>query len=66
MPVLIVVSTYLMQKMTPNSGMDPKQQQMMTLMMPLMIGWFSFNLPSGLSVYWIVGNIIADRFSSTS
>ena len=59
MPVLIVVSTYLVQKMTPNSGMDPKQQQMMTLMMPLMIGWFSFNLPSGLSVYWIVGNIIA-------
>ena len=58
MPVLIVVSTYLMQKMTPTSGMDPKQQQMMTLMMPLMIGWFSFNLPSGLSVYWIVGNII--------
>ena len=59
MPVLIVVSTYLVQKMTPNSGMDPKQQQMMTLMMPLMIGWFSFNLPSGLSVYWIVGNMIA-------
>lgn len=58
MPVLIVVSTYLMQKMTPNAGMDPKQQQMMTLMMPLMIGWFSFNLPSGLSVYWIVGNVI--------
>ncbi len=59
MPILIVVSTYLVQKMTPNSGMDPKQQQMMTLMMPLMIGWFSFNLPSGLSVYWIFGNIIA-------
>jgi YidC/Oxa1 family membrane protein insertase len=58
MPVLIVVSTYLMQRMTPSAGMDPKQQQMMTLMMPLMIGWFSFNLPSGLSVYWIVGNII--------
>jgi YidC/Oxa1 family membrane protein insertase len=59
MPVLIVISTYLVQKMTPNSGMDPKQQQMMTLMMPLMIGWFSFNLPSGLSVYWIIGNVIA-------
>ncbi len=58
MPVLIVISTYAMQKMTPSAGMDPKQQQMMTLMMPLMIGWFSFNLPSGLSVYWIVGNII--------
>ena len=58
MPVLIVISTFAMQKMTPSAGMDPKQQQMMTLMMPLMIGWFSFNLPSGLSVYWIVGNII--------
>ena len=44
--------------MLTNSGMDPKQQQMMTLMMPLMIGWFSFSLPSGLSVYWTVGNII--------
>jgi YidC/Oxa1 family membrane protein insertase len=58
MPIVIVISTYLMQKMTPSSGMDPKQQQMMTLMMPLMIGWFSFNLPSGLSVYWVIGNII--------
>ena len=58
-PVVIVISTYLVQKMTPNSGMDPKQQQMMTLMMPLMIGFFSYSLPSGLSVYWVVGNIIA-------
>ncbi len=57
-PVVMLVSTFLMQKMTPNSGMDPKQQQMMTLMMPVMITWFSLNLPSGLSVYWIVGNII--------
>jgi YidC/Oxa1 family membrane protein insertase len=59
MPIVIVISTYLVQKMTPNSGMDPKQQQMMTMMMPLMIGWFSFNLPSGLSVYWVIGNVIA-------
>ncbi len=59
MPVVIVISTFLVQKMTPNSGMDPKQQQMMTLMMPLMIGFFSYSLPSGLSVYWVVGNFIA-------
>ncbi len=59
MSVVIVISTYLVQKMTPNSGMDPKQQQMMTLMMPVMIGFFSYSLPSGLSVYWVVGNIIA-------
>jgi YidC/Oxa1 family membrane protein insertase len=58
MPVIIVISTYLVQKMTPSSGMDPKQQQMMNLFMPLMIGYFSYAMPSGLSVYWIVGNII--------
>ena len=57
-PAVMLVSTFLMQRMTPNSGMDPKQQQMMTLMMPVMITWFSLNLPSGLSVYWIVGNIM--------
>ncbi len=59
LPVLIVITTYLVQKMTPNAGMDPKQQQMMTLMMPLMIGFFSYSLASGLSVYWTVGNFIA-------
>jgi YidC/Oxa1 family membrane protein insertase len=59
LPVLIVITTYLVQKMTPNAGMDPKQQQMMTLMMPLMIGFFSYSLPAGLSVYWTVGNFIA-------
>jgi YidC/Oxa1 family membrane protein insertase len=59
LPVLIVITTFLVQKMTPNAGMDPKQQQMMTLMMPLMIGFFSYSLPAGLSVYWTVGNFIA-------
>jgi YidC/Oxa1 family membrane protein insertase len=59
LPVLIVVTTYLVQKMTPNAGMDPKQQQMMTLMMPLMIGFFSYTMASGLSLYWTVGNLIA-------
>lgn len=59
LPVLIVITTYLVQKMTPNAGMDPAQQRMMTLMMPLMIGFFSYSLPSGLSVYWTVGNLIA-------
>ena len=59
LPVLIVITTYLVQKMTPNAGVDPKQQQMMTLMMPLMIGFFSYTMASGLSLYWTVGNLIA-------
>jgi YidC/Oxa1 family membrane protein insertase len=59
LPVLIVVSTLFVQKMTPNAGMDPAQQRMMTIMMPLMLGFFSWSLASGLSLYWVVGNIIA-------
>ena len=59
LPVLIVISTLFVQRMTPAAGMDPTQQRMMTIMMPLMLGFFSWSLASGLSLYWVVGNIIA-------
>jgi YidC/Oxa1 family membrane protein insertase len=59
LPVLIVISTLFVQKMTPAAGMDPAQQRMMTVMMPLMLGFFSWSLASGLSLYWVVGNVIA-------
>jgi len=59
LPVLIVVSTLFVQKMTPSAGMDPAQQRMMTVMMPLMLGFFSWSLASGLSLYWVIGNCIA-------
>ena len=54
LPVLIVITTLLVQKMTPNAGMDPKQQRMMTIMMPLMMGFFSCSLASGLEP--VLGN----------
>jgi YidC/Oxa1 family membrane protein insertase len=57
-PVLILISTIAMQRMTPQAGMDPTQAKMMTFMMPLMLGWFSLRYASGLGLYWIVGNII--------
>ena len=59
LPVLIVLSTFYMQRLTPSAGMDPAQQRMMTLMMPAMLGFFSWSLPSGLSLYWTMGNVIA-------
>jgi YidC/Oxa1 family membrane protein insertase len=59
LPVLIVISTLFVQKMTPSAGMDPAQQRMMTIMMPLMLGFFSWSLASGLSLYWVIGNCIA-------
>lgn len=58
LPILIVVSMFYMQKMTPNAGMDPAQQKMMNIFMPIMFGWISYKLAAGLGVYWIVGTVI--------
>ena len=59
LPIGIVITTLLVQKMTPQAGVDPTQQKMMTLMMPVMLGFISWNLAAGLCLYWVVGNLIA-------
>ena len=58
LPIAIVVTMFAMQRMTPQAGMDPVQQKMMSIMMPVMLGFFSFNLASGLCLYWAVGQLI--------
>ncbi|CAI8033406.1 Membrane protein insertase YidC 2 [Geodia barretti] len=61
LPVLVFVSTWLQQKMTMTPSTDPRQstnQMMMLWLMPLMIAFFSFTLPSGLSLYWVASNLI--------
>jgi YidC/Oxa1 family membrane protein insertase len=58
LPVSIVVTMFLLQRMTPQGGMDPAQQKMMNLMMPVMMGFISFNLPAGLGLYWCAGQVI--------
>jgi YidC/Oxa1 family membrane protein insertase len=58
LPIAIVVTMFFMQRMTPQAGMDPTQQKMMNLMMPVMMGYISFNLPAGLSLYWAMGQLI--------
>ena len=57
-PVLILISTFAMQRLTPQAGMDPTQARMMMFMMPLFLFWISLRYASGLGLYWIVGNII--------
>jgi len=58
LPIAIVVTMIAMQRMTPQAGMDPAQQKMMNIMMPLMLGYISFNLAAGLCLYWAVGQLI--------
>ncbi|MGH8453806.1 MAG: YidC/Oxa1 family membrane protein insertase, partial [Nevskiales bacterium] len=58
LPVAFVGTMFFLQRLTPQAGMDPMQQKMMNIMMPVMLGFVSFNLASGLCLYWTVGNLI--------
>ena len=54
-PVLMGLSMFAMQKMTP-SAMDPAQQRIM-LMMPLMLTFMFLWAPAGLNLYWLTSNV---------
>jgi YidC/Oxa1 family membrane protein insertase len=59
LPLLMVVSMVIMQRMTPQAGMDPAQQKMMTIMMPLFMGFIFFKLAAGLNLYYTESNLIS-------
>ncbi|MBV9073715.1 MAG: membrane protein insertase YidC [Acidobacteria bacterium] len=56
--ILFVITMFLTQQLTPQAGMDPAQQKMMQVVMPIMLGVFTWNLSAGLSLYWAAGNVI--------
>jgi YidC/Oxa1 family membrane protein insertase len=58
LPVLMVITSFLVQYYTPSPGVDPQQQKMMAFMMPAFSGWMTWNYASGLALYWNVGNLI--------
>jgi YidC/Oxa1 family membrane protein insertase len=59
LPIGLVVSMLITQRMTPQAGMDPAQQKMMTWMMPLMMGFIFFKLAAGLNLYYAESNLIS-------
>jgi YidC/Oxa1 family membrane protein insertase len=59
LPILMCVSMVIQQKLTPMTTMDPMQQRMMLVMMPLMFGFLFYTFPSGLVLYWFVSNLLA-------
>jgi YidC/Oxa1 family membrane protein insertase len=54
----MVLSSVISQRMTPQVGMDPAQQKMLTFTMPLMMGFIFFNLAAGLNLYYAESNLI--------
>jgi len=57
LPVLLIVTQFLSQRMTPSPGVDPSQQKMMMLM-PLVLGYMFYFASSGLVLYWLTGNLV--------
>jgi YidC/Oxa1 family membrane protein insertase len=56
-PVLMGLSMFAMQKMTP-STMDPAQQRVM-MIMPIVFSAMFFAAPGGLNLYWLSSNLCA-------
>ncbi|MCL6583975.1 MAG: membrane protein insertase YidC [bacterium] len=54
-PILMGLTMYIQQKMTPMSG-EATQVKMMT-MMPLIFTIFFLGFPSGLVIYWLLNNL---------
>lgn len=55
LPLLMAGTMFWQQKLTPT---DPRQAPMLVLM-PLMMVFFFYGLPSGLVLYWTVTNVLA-------
>ncbi len=57
LPVAMIASQFIMQKMTPSTGGDPSQQKIMMLM-PLFLGFMFYGVSSGLVLYWLTSNLV--------
>jgi YidC/Oxa1 family membrane protein insertase len=61
--ILVVVTTYLQQKLMamPTSGSGDQSAQMtkmMNLYMPFLMGWIAYTLNAGLALYFVVTNVV--------
>lgn len=57
LPIVMIASQFVMQKMTPQANADPAQQKMM-MFMPLVFGFMFYNFPSGLVLYYLTSNLV--------
>ncbi|OIW08617.1 hypothetical protein TanjilG_03293 [Lupinus angustifolius] len=62
LPILLVVSQFVsMEIMKPPQTNDPNQKNSLLILkfLPLMIGYFSLSVPSGLTIYWFINNVLS-------
>lgn len=58
LPLLFTGSMIFLQLLTPAPSADPLQRKMMAIGMPLFMLYILWSAPSGLLLYWLVGNIV--------
>ncbi|MGC9395031.1 MAG: YidC/Oxa1 family membrane protein insertase [Anaerolineae bacterium] len=61
LPILVVATSWFYQKLITPPAMDAQAEAMnkqMTLMMPLMMGFFSLTYASGLAIYFLISNLV--------
>lgn len=61
--IIVALTTYVQSKLTMPASANPNDQGaqmsgMMSIYMPLMLGWFALNFASGISVYFITSNLL--------
>ena len=66
LPVLAGVTQWIQSRMMMQRSSDPQQQSMNTIMnfTPLIIVFFAFRYPSGLSLYWVTSTTIGILISA--
>lgn len=57
LPTIMIISMFVLQKMTPMATADPAQQRMM-LIMPVIFGMMFYNFASGLVLYFLTANLV--------
>ena len=61
LPAVLVLSQYVSQSVLQTTqSNDPSQagSRAFLKVLPLLLGWFSLNVPSGLTLYWITNNVL--------
>lgn len=61
LPIIVAITTFIQSKVMTPPSTDPQAaqtSQMMTMMMPVMFGYMSLQFPAGLSIYFIIANVI--------
>ena len=56
LPILMGITMFLQQKITPNTMTDPMQQKMFQLL-PVIFTFFFLWFPAGLTLYWFINNL---------